>query len=489
MATIKTDFIGGAYQHRSLIVDGQECVNLYPEIEQGNSKSVAALIGTPGLELWATATNNAGCRGLYSSSLGRRFSVNGSAFYEYNSAGLVTVRGALATASGMCTFADDGYHLIIADGDYGYELNLTTNVFTQITDGDVGGSHVVFLDGFFIMTMKDTGKCIPTEVRAGPVADLVWDAGEEFSAESFPDNLKAALKTNNEIWLFGDKSIEVWYNTGDSTSQFQRIRSAVLNVGLAATYACSTNGQNMFWLGSNDQGQGVVFKSNGYQAQRISTHTIEYIIGKMSRIDNAVSYCYQQEGHEFFLIHFLNANKSLCYDGATGLWHERTSYDETANVAKVHMGIAYAMWGGTSYVGDYENGKIYKLDLSVYSDSGAPIQRIRSTPHIHKNGKNIFFQRFEIDMEKGVGLDGDTGVAATRPQGVAPRAMLTWSDDGGHTWSNEYWVDIGAMGQYKTRVAWNRLGCSRDRIFRVVISDPVKVVLVGATMDVEIERG
>jgi hypothetical protein len=85
---------------------------------------------------------------------------------------------------------------------------------------------------------------------------------------------------------------------------------------------------------------------------------------------------------------------------------------------------------------------------------------------------------FQLDMEVGVGLDGTT-------QGTDPQVMLQWSDDGGHTWSNERWADIGKIGKRRTRVIWRRLGSSRDRVYRVMVSDPIKVVLIGAELDVE----
>jgi hypothetical protein len=81
-------------------------------------------------------------------------------------------------------------------------------------------------------------------------------------------------------------------------------------------------------------------------------------------------------------------------------------------------------------------------------------------------------------METGVGLDG--GV-----QGSDPKAMLQWSDDGGHSWSNERWAGVGKIGKAKKRVIWRRLGSSRDRVYRVMISDPVKVVLIGAEITTE----
>lgn len=64
-----------------------------------------------------------------------------------------------------------------------------------------------------------------------------------------------------------------------------------------------------------------------------------------------------------------------------------------------------------------------------------------------------------------------------------PYAILQWSDDGGYTWSKERWESMGAKGKYKTRMHWHGLGHSRDRIFRVSISAPVKVVLINASIE------
>ena len=67
-------------------------------------------------------------------------------------------------------------------------------------------------------------------------------------------------------------------------------------------------------------------------------------------------------------------------------------------------------------------------------------------------------------------------------QGDDPQAMLRWSNDGGSTWSNEHWVSIGKIGRYQNRAIWRRLGWSRDRIFEVAITDPVKPVIVSANL-------
>jgi hypothetical protein len=63
-----------------------------------------------------------------------------------------------------------------------------------------------------------------------------------------------------------------------------------------------------------------------------------------------------------------------------------------------------------------------------------------------------------------------------------PQAMLRWSSDGGRTWSSESWAGIGRVGEYKARVRWRRLGRARDRVYELTISEPCKVVVLGASI-------
>jgi hypothetical protein len=81
----------------------------------------------------------------------------------------------------------------------------------------------------------------------------------------------------------------------------------------------------------------------------------------------------------------------------------------------------------------------------------------------------------------------DQSPVLERVQGGDPHVMLTWSDDGGFTWGGEYWHGAGRVGAHLERVHWHRLGTSRDRVFRMVITDPVKVVLIAAQADIDTE--
>jgi hypothetical protein len=67
-----------------------------------------------------------------------------------------------------------------------------------------------------------------------------------------------------------------------------------------------------------------------------------------------------------------------------------------------------------------------------------------------------------------------------------PQVMLRWSDDGGHTWSNEHWRSMGKTGEWGYRVFWRRLGMTeklRDRVYEVSGTDPIQLAIMGAELE------
>jgi hypothetical protein len=131
-------------------------------------------------------------------------------------------------------------------------------------------------------------------------------------------------------------------------------------------------------------------------------------------------------------------------------------------------------------VGDYEDGRIYAFDLDYYQDDDQ-IQRWyrtwRALPTGANNLKRTAHHSLQIDLESGVGIN--------LGQGDDPQVMLRWSDDGGHTWSNEHWAPIGKIGEYYRRVFFRRLGMTlklRDRVYELSMTDPVKTAIMGAEL-------
>jgi hypothetical protein len=348
-------------------------------------------------------------------------------------------------------------------------------VFAQITDPDfTGAGTVCYLDGYFVYNEPDSQKIWITQLLDGTSVDPLDFA----SAEGSPDGVVALNTIHRELWVFGTDTTEVWYNSGATDFPLIPIQGAFNETGCIAPYSVAKLDNSLFWLGNDPRGFGVVFRSNGYAAQRVSTHAVEYAIQNYGTITDAVAYSYQQEGHAFYVISFPTANATWVYDVATGSWHERASL-VNGEFAR-HRSNCQCNFQSTTLVGDYVNGNIYKFDLDVYADNGAPQKWLRSwraLPSGQNNLKRTAQHSLQLEIESGVGL--------VLGQGDDPQAMLRWSDDGGHTWSNEHWKSMGKIGEYGYRNIWRRLGMTqklRDRVYEVSGTDPVKIAIMGAEL-------
>jgi len=458
---MEINFIGGAYQGRSTNLNAQTCQNLYPVIDNQGGKSVLALYPTPGLKEWHDPAYEAEVRGLH--VMGNfLYAVIGPRVYRL-STGAVAVRmtGDIGTTTGRVRMANNGSQLLITDGALGYILSGAT--VTEITDADFPiPSSCAYQDGYFFVTEKDTYNFYMSDSLDG----TSWDGTNYEAAFVDPDPLVAIISTYRELWLFGTQTYEVWGYTGE-TFPYALIEGSFAKIGCIAAASAAEFQGTIAWLDD----QRAVRATQGYQAVRISTQQVEYQLARYDTVSDAIGFLYNQEGHIFYVLQLPSENKTWVYDFTTTLWHTRASAASDIR----SRANCYVLFGDKHIVGDYENGKIYEYDLDKYTEDGNTLRRIRAAQSVHKDRKILFHNQLEIEFEAGVGLA--TG------QGSDPQAMLDWSDDGGHVWSNEHWASIGKAGEYKNRAVWRRLGRSRERIYRVTVSDPVKTIIIGAHLE------
>lgn len=466
-------FIGASYLSRSRNFDAQRCVNLFPEASgSGTSKSIAMLIGAPGLTLFSTLAG-AGIRGCIRFTSTQSIVVVGGNVYSVTTAGVGTLFGTIINRSTPVSMASNGTTIMLVTGTEGYfitpNVNPALSTIVQIVNAAfLGADKVDYIDGYFVFNQPGTGRFQITGLFGTTISPLDFA-----TAEGSPDLLISLIVNQREVWLFGETSTEVFFDSGNALFPFQRIQGAFIEQGCAAKYSPAKSGTTLFWLSADDRGQGMVLKANGYQPQRVSTHAIEYAIAQYSRIDDAIGYTYQKEGHIFYVLTFPTGNATWVFDESTQLWHERAwrnPVDATLNRHRSNCQMAFA---GKIIVGDWETGKLYSLDLDAYDDNGDILPAIRQCAHSASSDDTWqFFHRLWIDMETGVGLNSG--------QGSDPQVMLEWSDDGGHTFPNQMWASAGKIGEYRRRVNFRRLGKSRDRVWRVTITDPVKRIFIAA---------
>lgn len=538
---MKTPILGGSYVARSINAADNRMVNLFAEaIPEGNGgKEAGFLLRCPGLRL-LTTVGTGPIRGLWVTN-GVAYVVSGSKFYSLSTTYTATLLGTVS-GTGPVSMADNGTQIFIACNPESFIYNTSTAVFAQITDTDFpGAGSVGYLDGYFVFNEPDSQKFWVTSLLDGTSVDPLDFA----SAEGYPDNVISLIVDHREIFLFGTTSVEVWYDAGTPDFPLARIQGAFMEVGCEAAYSVAKLDNSVFWLGSDARGRGIVYRANGYTPARISTNAVEYAIQGYGSISDAIAYTYQQDGHPFYVLIFPSAQATWVYDVSTTLWHERAGFEDGQFTR--HRSNCQMSYNSEIVVGDYADGRLYAFDLDVYADDDQIQKWLRSWRALatgQNNLKRTAHHSLQLDAETGVGLNaypaydaedlateagdiivaefvqgylvtqagdqlvteaGDGNVslvtqvepaedyngyaleteAYTATPGYDPQVMLRWSDDAGHTWSNEHWNSMGKLGAYGTRTIWRRLGMTekiRDRVYEVSGTDPVKIAIMGAEL-------
>lgn len=412
-----------------------------------------------------------------------------------------------------------------------------------------GAVTVAYIDTLFVFNEPNSQRVWSVVTQNAITGDyiypLVFDPLTFASIDGSPDGVVAINVDHRQMWVFGTDSTEVWYDVGGSAFPLTPIQGAFNEIGCVAAYSVAKLDNTLWWLGSDARGQGIVYKANGYAGVRVSTHAIEYAIAQYGNLSDALAYTYQQEGHAFYVLIFPSANATWVYDVSTQAWHERAGFDNGEFTR--HRSNCQCNFGGNTIVGDFENGNIYRFNLDVYADNGGIQKWLRSwraLPTGQNNLKRTAQHSLQLDAETGIGLplyppynsenidtelglnlvaefvqtflitqSGDTltteagngftplsqydlpeldtngyeivTTSYLATPGYFPEVMLRWSDDGGHTFSNEHWRQMGAIGQFGHRTIWRRLGMTqklRDRVYEVSGTDAVKIAIMGAEL-------
>lgn len=456
-------FAVNSYRSDSLPVSAQRLVNAYAELQPKDARTPVSVHGFPGIATWTTAGNGP-IRGLFEMH-GVVYCVSGSEFYSIDSDGVATLVGTGITQNNVVSMAGNDLEVLVVNGTAnGWGYVVASDSFAQIADADFNScATVTFIDGYFVFDWLNTNKFF----HSGLLDGTAYDALDFASAESSHDRVLSVLNNQGILLIFGEKTLEVWNHTGAQDFVFQRYDGHIPERGILAALARAIIDNSTFFLG-NDR---VFYRLNGLRPVRLSTHAIEKEWEGYATVSDAFCFPVEYGGHKFVYVTFPTESKTWGFDVASGLWHERLSWDPNGIEVKWRANCALKAFSKT-LIGDANSNKIGYLDKATHTEFGDPIRTILTAPPIHRNGRMGFMPKFEATFE--------TGVGATTGQGSDPQVMLDWSDDGGETWGPEFWQTLGAKGVRNTRVQWDRLGSFYQRTLRLQISDPVKRVLLSA---------
>ncbi len=455
-----------SYSHPSLPLSAKRVLNLYSEKEPADARSAAALVPTPGTRLFVTVGTGP-IVAMNDDMPNRIYVVSGTRFYRL----YIDLLGSLIVddlgdvgvpADPYVSPYGDRCGPTIASGVTGAVVCVSPRAYTCTHDPGAplnqlggtfptdGASSVAYLDGYFGFTSYGNSAQWFISRLLDPTD---FDALDFVYSDATPNVIRRIYAHRGQFWTIGESGIEIWYDAGSSGLEttpgtsffpFRRAAGGVIWVGTTSPMSfCSLDG-SVWWLGTD----GTIYRTQNYQALRVSTHAIEEFLANFPVGHAALAYI--RTGHSFYCL--TRGNVTFCYDVATQAWHERSSSLDGS--APWLIATCAVTSNSFQLFGDRVNGNIYRLDDAVTTENGQPIMRRAALPPLWAGTRRGFCARLEIEMEVGTAVSNGP-------------VTLEWSDDGGTNWTGSRVLSSGSLGALRKRVYATRLGSFRQRVFRI----------------------
>lgn len=355
---------------------------------------------------------------------------------------------------------------VFVDPDGNIATFTASSVTNSYPDADLPAVNSVdFLDGYLVFTTGD-GRAFATDLNSTAVNALSFG-----KAEAKPDGLVRVVSWGGRLLLFGNETTEVW--TDQATIPFPFARSTIIPRGLAGPY-CVSGYEDGFSRGpifvADDS---CVYALQGYTPTKVSTPDIDGLIEAVADKTTLEATAYMSRGHAFWQLSCPDWTYVL--DISTSKWFQRDSYLQSRSRISGAINV-YSKW----LTGDTQTGNLQQILTDTHDEIGEPLRlRIESGPVLDFPGGSVV-GRADFYFVTGVGEAEGIDPIQTRPT-----VEISWSDDGGLTWSNPILRELGRQSlptQLISLVSCTGRTSWQGRRWRVDISDPVYAGLLFATM-------
>ena len=466
MTTIPLKIVDGSYESRSLPVSAQRTVNFYPEpVPDGKAPSV--LMSWPGAKLLV------GSGGLNRGMLptpwkGDVYLVNGQNLYKLSSSMVMSDVGDIPGGERCVMAASQNYVYVVTEGKV-YRCNGSTTA--EVTDADLESPNSGAFISSFMIYDGSQGRFVVSDAGDGGSINSLNYA----TAESMPDDLRFVYTFRDVALMVGERSIEPWYVSGSGSPPVDKIQGGTIPVGAPGNYCMTNTDIAVYYLGHDR----IFYRLEGYNARQVSTPAVNNALSKYSEVSDCFAFALKLEWQSFIVFQFPSEDQTWVFSETHSRWFELCSGVDYQR----HLANGYCFAFGKHLITDYQSGNVYEWDLDTFEDNSKTVARERTTQaytsrQFGQAGKSVFWNSIELVVNPGNGLL--TG------QGSDPQVMMSFSDDGGITWSQEYWASIGQTAQHEWRVQWYDLGMSESRIYKFRVTDPVDMNIIDLYADIEL---
>jgi hypothetical protein len=438
-----TFFTQAARDSSTVATSSEELTNCYPEIAPGDGRTrlnIRSVLGE-------TAFTDGGYVQIRAAHevQGVLYFVADSSLYSCTSAGTIVEIGAVTFGPDATVRGNGTYVTVAANGSY-YVWDGTT--LSEPGSGAFASVGSVEFSSYDTILTEQDGRRFEWTAIADPTSrNALYFA----TAEQRDGNLLRAIVDRAQLFLFGEKSIEVWRNTGASgANRYAYI--TVIDQGLKSYHLVTRSEAGIFFIGNDN----VAYLTSGTGISTVSTPAVNTDLQDGTPI--ACGY-YEDRGHKFFVVTFSD-RAAWVYDVSTQVWHRRSS------------GVDFGAWTARRIVEAFggwytlENGGLIRQLTRSGTDVDTPLRRtIRGKP-IDMEGRKFSVSEFEFLAAVG-----------TTDLGREAQAMLRVSWDGGLTWSEEMTETLGDLGDYGTQCKFFALGRGEQFTPEISITDEADIVM------------
>ncbi|WP_020208282.1 packaged DNA stabilization protein [Gilvimarinus chinensis] len=446
---------GGFFMSRSRQFSAQQCTNWYPNYAEGDALSQVNLYPSPGIEeVFPDAGGGVG-RGAWVMN-GVPYFVSDTKLYRIDRAfdaggaeSLTRVEIGDIDGNVRVSMASIKNQLVIVvPGGKSY-LYTEGGTLDEITDPDFNGpaNDVVAVDSYFVFCKTGTNEIFHSQINQGGDYSAL-----DRTAVNQASEVVGLQVYQNQLIALGRNVMVPYRNVGASEFAFDPQPGAVVDSGIAAVHAKSASRGSFVYIGGGENEELGVWVFNGGSPAKISDESIDYLLQNATaeEIQEAYAIRHSQGGADF--VAFTVGKRTLVYDfvasGLSGqkVWHERSSRIPVgADKFSIQWRVSSVVQAyNRVFVNDILDGRIGRLDDDVYTEYGINIHRVITTVPFQQAGVRTRVSQIEAYFDAG--------------NDSADRVALSWSDDGGYTWSNPLLRGLGALGEYGRRVTWYRLG-------------------------------
>jgi hypothetical protein len=476
----------GFYVSDSLPISAQRVVNWYPSVPQTSTITDANLFGTTGISSVFAGGNLEFCRGAHN--------FNGTAYFVISN-NLIRLNSDLSTeivgiipGLSRVSMSDNrtaGQMCIVAPPDsltagVSYIFTESPDTLTEITDPEFDGpaSAVDFSEGYFIFQKADSNKGFNSPINNGLTG---YDAADFFVIDS---EIESIAVLSDRLYVFGNNKITQFGNVARVPAPFAPVRGATIDVGSIGDNTTIKFGSSLYFIGSGENEGPAIWLVSGNQKQKISTKAIERELLEAEVERNSAqiySWAYSEKGSYF--VGFSLPETCFVYDITNGRWHERQSLSGST-LGQYRVTHAIKTYDKI-FVGDSQTGNIGQLSSDIYLEYDKSILRSVTSRPFDNLGNSLKVYSIEVVMDTGQALSNEININGGNVGGFEPRISLSWSDDGGRTFTGVLPASLGKTGQYKTRPTWTKLGSFyRDRVIKFEMSSPTKSTLIKVEADI-----